>query len=197
MSWKMVVLAVASASVGLYACDSDRVVTDGAPPAFDAAGQGDLPQAKADSVPATPEAAYLGDRKADPCNGVQAVCKGQTAGCTLDEKHYIEGTFPGERKLLVQTTQGDWKIRVLLFLKEQLSPGTETEISWYEPGCTDEYRWKLSDHSIQGDLFEQAGQDQIFEVEHAVVESGDHLVTVWSDAVCRYYLRIEVLPQNS
>jgi len=140
----------------------------------------------------TSESTFVGDRSLDLCEGVFHQCKGQTAGCILDEEHYIEGTFPGERKFLVETTQGDWKIKVLIFLAERLSPGTETEVRWYEPGCTDEYKYQLSKDNLAGDLFEQAGRSQVFEVEHPVIEAGDHLLSVWSDAVCRYDLRIEI-----
>jgi len=144
----------------------------------------------------TSEATFIGGRDEDLCNGVYHQCKGQTAGCVLDNDHYISGTFPGERKFLVETTQGDWKIVVLLFLAERLAPGTETEVRWYEPGCTDEYLFKLSKTKTAGDLFQQAGRDQVFEVEHPVIEAGDHLISVWSDAVCRYDLRIEVHKQD-
>ena len=85
----------------------------------------------------------------------------------------------------------------LLLRDPRLSPGTETEVTWFEPGCTDEYKYKLSKSAISGDLFEQAGRSQVFEVEQNVVEPGDHLVTVWSDAVCRYLLRVEVLLQDN
>jgi len=144
----------------------------------------------------TSEATFTGDRTEDLCNGVFHQCKGQTAGCILDDAHFVRGTFPGERKLLVETTEGDWNIRILLFLAERLSPGTETEVRWYEPGCTDEYKFQISKNKLAGDLFEQAGRDQVFEVESAVIESGDHLVSIWSDATCRYALRIEVVKQE-
>ncbi len=141
---------------------------------------------------ATSEATFIGGRDVDLCEGVWNVCKGHTAGCILDEDHYIEGAFPGMRKFLVETTRGDWKIKVMLFLKDRLAPGNETEIRWYEPGCTDEYEYKLSKNKMAGDLFEQAGPSQMFEEEHAVIEPGDHLVSVWSDATCRYDLKIEI-----
>jgi hypothetical protein len=74
----------------------------------------------------------------------------------------------------------------------RLAPGKETEIHWYEPGCTDEYLYKLSENKLEGDLFEQAGRDQVFSVAHPVIEAGDHLVTIYSDATCRYLLRVDV-----
>ena len=130
------------------------------------------------------------------CDGVFPVCKGKFAGCAFDQDHYLQGTFPGSRKFLVETTHGDWVIKILIFLENRLSPGTETEIGWFEPGCTEEYRYQLSKNKIAGDLFEQAGRKQVFEVERAVVEAGDHLVEVYSDATCRYDLRVEILKQQ-
>ena len=117
----------------------------------------------------TSEATFIGGADEEPCNGVYLECKGQAAGCVLDEEHYIGGSFPGEVKFLVETPQGDWKIVVRLFLAERLSPGTETEVRWNEPGCTDEYRYRLSEHKELGDLFEQAGRDQVFEVDRFMV----------------------------
>jgi len=124
--------------------------------------------------------------------GIWHVCKGKSAGCILDEYHFLKGMFPGERKFLVETSRGDWKIKILFYLVEMVSPGKETEVIWYEPGCTDEYRFQLSKYKLTGDLFEQAGRDQIFEVEQKVTESGDHLISVWSDAICSYLLKIEI-----
>lgn len=144
------------------------------------------------------EATFIDGRQLNPCSaGSYLVCKGNAAGCILDDRFYLSGTFPGERKFLVTTPQGDWKIQISVFLMERLSPGTETIVSWYEPGCTDEYVWRLSEDKLAGDLFERAGRDQTFEVEHPVVEAGDHLVTVWSDAVARYHLRATVLKQDN
>jgi len=138
------------------------------------------------------DAGFIGNRSEDLCAGVLTVCKGMTAGCILDDKHYIKGTFPGERKFLVSAASGK-KIRVLILLQNKLSPGTETEVSWFEPGCTDEYKYSLSKSGGGQDLFQAAGADDIFEVEHPVVDNGDHLVSVWSDAVAEYLLRVEVL----
>lgn len=148
-------------------------------------------------LPATSRDAFVGDATEIKCDGVWNVCLGQVAGCLLDENHYVTGAFPGSRKVLVETPPGDWKIRVKLFLDPEVTPrypGTETEISWYEPGCADQYRYQMSsDTSTTGDFFERAGRDNVFEVEHDVVESGDHLVTVYSDATTRYAIKVKVL----
>jgi hypothetical protein len=147
-------------------------------------------------LPTTSEEHFIGQRSEDYCEGIFQVCKGESAGCVLETYRYLSGAFPGERKFLVRTEPGDWKIRILLYLKERMSPGTETIVNWYEPGCTDEYEYRLSRSNDTKDLFEQAGRDQVFWVEQPVVEPGDHLVTVWSDAVCRYHLRVEIHKQE-
>ena len=131
------------------------------------------------------DAGFTGNRSLSPCSELISPCKGMVAGCILDDKHYIEGSFPGSRKFMVTAAAGK-KIRVLILLLNKLSPGSWTEVSWYEPGCTDEYK-----HSVKN-LFSAAGADSVFEAEHGVVKNGDHLVTVFSDAVVKYLLRVEV-----
>jgi len=162
----------------------DLAVGDLAP--ADVVVGGDLPVG--DLAPAdlaAGDAGFTGNRSLSPCSELISPCKGMVAGCILDDKHYIEGSFPGSRKFMVTAAAGK-KIRVLILLLNKLSPGSWTEVSWYEPGCTDEYK-----HSVKN-LFSAAGADSVFEAEHGVVKNGDHLVTVFSDAVVKYLLRVEV-----
>ena len=145
--------------------------------------------APADLAPAdlpAGDAGFIGNRSLNPCSDVIIACKGMSAGCILDDKHYIEGSFPGSRKFLVTAAPGK-KVRVLILLQNKLSPGSSTKVSLYEPGCTDEYKNSVSD------LFTAAGADSVLEVENAVVKNGDHLVAIESDAVVQYLLRVEVL----
>jgi hypothetical protein len=150
--------------------------------------------------PATSKAAFIGDAEELRCSGVYPACQGQFAGCALDEEHYISGAFPGSRKFIVETPPGDWKIKVMLFLDPEASPrfpGTELEVSWFEPGCSDQYRFLLSkDNTTAGDLFERAGRDNVFETQHSVIEPGDHLVSVFSDATTRYVLKVELIKES-
>ncbi|MCA9671137.1 MAG: hypothetical protein KC503_36315 [Myxococcales bacterium] len=149
-------------------------------------------------IPTSNEAAFTGDRSEIPCgSGAYPVCRGAYAGCILEENNYIRGTFPGSRKFLVTTKPGDWTIRILIFLDQQRAPGDLFEVNWFEPGCTDQYRYKLSDNSGTGgervDIFEKAGRDKVFEVEQPVVESGDHLVEIFADATARFVVRAVVV----
>lgn len=151
--------------------------------------------AGAGCLPTTSEAAFTGGRGKKLCQGVFQTCLGKRAGCTLDDDSYLEGVFPGGQSVLVETAPGDWTIKVVLFLApdgEGRSPGFETEVNWYEPGCTDQYRYQLSREIGALDLFQRAGADNVFSVEQTVIEPGDHLVEVYSDATSRYLLRVEV-----
>lgn len=147
--------------------------------------------------PGTSEAAFVGDATEIRCDNTIPHCLGLSAGCELREDQYLTGTFPGSRKFSVESPPGDWRIRVRLFLDPNVTPrfpGTDLEISWYEPGCADQYRFQLiKDNTTAGDLFERAGRDNVFEVEKSVVEPGDHLVTVFSDATTRYVLRVQLV----
>ncbi|MBK8480472.1 MAG: hypothetical protein IPL40_04785 [Proteobacteria bacterium] len=130
-------------------------------------------------LPTTSEAAFTGGRGKKLCQGVYQTCLGKRAGCTLDEGSYLEGVFPGGQSVLVETAPGDWTIKVVLFLAPDgtgRSPGFETEVNWYEPGCTDQYRYQLSREIGAQDLFQRAGADNVFSVEETVIEPGDHLV---------------------
>lgn len=144
----------------------------------------------------TPEAVFRGDREKMFCDGVFPQCQGKSGNCILDEYHYLTGNFPGTRRFIVETLPGDWVIKVLLFLDDRQYPGTETEIIWNEPGCKDQYRYLLSKDTEIGDLFQQAGAEQVFAKERPVVEAGDHLIEIYSDSTTRYDLRVEIHLRN-
>lgn len=134
-----------------------------------------------------PEAEFIAGADYEPCMANIPVCRG-TAGCTLTENKYLEGDFPGYRNFVV-TSPADTKIRLKFFFKTRKHPGEDTEIIWYEPGCSDSHKWE----SGGADLFLKAGGDRIFEVEQKVKRSGAHLIEIDSDATTHYFLRVEVI----
>ncbi len=134
----------------------------------------------------TAEDVFIGDRVYDPCDGNWPVCS-YRAGCNLNEREYLAGTFPGSRRFIVET-EAEATIRVTIFYKEEISPGSDTEIHWYEPGCFERYSYT----SEGADLFREAGNTGLLEKERTVYRPGDHLVEVFSDAVASYLLRIDV-----
>ena len=133
------------------------------------------------------EEVFIGDRKLDECDGNWPVCTFR-AGCNLNTREYIEGVFPGSRRFIVET-EGRADIRVTMLFLSQVSPGADTEIHWYEPGCFERYSYT----SEGADLFREAGSSGIFEKQRTVFRTGDHLIEVFSDAVAEFLLKIEVV----
>ena len=131
---------------------------------------------------------FVGDRDRDECNGNWPVCTFR-AGCNLNDREYMEGSFPGSRRFIVET-RGEARIRVVILFLTQISPGSDTEIHWYEPGCFERYSY-FSDGT---DLFREAGKTGILEKERDVFLAGDHLIEVFSDAVADFLLKVEVSP---
>ena len=134
----------------------------------------------------TAEDVFIGDRALDPCDGSWPVCTFR-AGCNLNEREYLEGAFPGSRRFIVET-DGEATIRVTVLFRNEISPGADTEIHWYEPGCFERYSYR----SEGADLFREAGSSGLLEKERAVYRPGDHLIEVFSDAVAGYLLRIDL-----
>lgn len=120
----------------------------------------------------------------DPCQANIPVCQ-TTAGCSVNEATYLEGDFPGMRTFVVNTP-ADTEIEIRLFFSTRRHPGEDTEIRWYEPGCGDYYAWE----SLGVDLFAKAGSDRVFSQTHKVRVSGDHLIEIYSDATCHYFVRV-------
>ena len=131
---------------------------------------------------------FVGDRDRDECNGNWPVCTFR-AGCNLNDREYMEGSFPGSRRFIVETN-GEAIIRVVILNLSQISPGADTEIHWYEPGCFERYSY----NSDGADLFREAGKTGILEREREVFLAGDHLIEVFSDAVADFLLKVEIAP---
>ncbi|HEV8320247.1 MAG TPA: hypothetical protein VG389_01440 [Myxococcota bacterium] len=113
-------------------------------------------------------------------------------GCRLEptntpDAEFLSGRFPEARRFIVRT-DGPAVIRVRLLLTNLEAAGTETQITWFEPGCTFSYEYNTNG----ADLFTLAGDDQLFEQERMVQQGGDHLLEFFSDAVCDYYLKVDV-----
>ena len=70
------------------------------------------------------------------------------------------------------------------------APGTELLVQMFEPNCTmgtANSRAVLTDV----DLFEEAGDDRTIIFELSVLDDGEHLVEIFSDASATYLLVIE------
>ena len=137
------------------------------------------------------EAAFVGTAQLTECIDEIPVCN-TTAGCKIvEESGYLEGRFPGQRQLIVPT-EGEAVIRVKIFFRTQLGPGADTEITWFEPACVDDFTFE----SQGADIFRDTNAQGIFEKEQRVFRAGDHLIEVRSDAVAEYLMRPEVLTDS-
>ena len=124
----------------------------------------------------------------NPCNSAIPVCHVQAA-CILGEDEFIEGTFPGGRRLIVRTEADDARIVIRFLLKEMAFPGSEMQIQVYRPDCDD----FDEEHLVDMDLFELAGDDRILEFELGAAGRGDHYVEIFSDMAADFAMTIEVV----
>ena len=134
------------------------------------------------------EDAFTTGRSLRDCTGAVPVCS-TSAGCVLDGDTYAQGAFAqgGTRRIIVRTISAA-DIEVALFFRTEESPGTDTEIAWYEVGCRD----RKSAQSGGRDVFAEAGADRVWKRSQRVVTAGDHLVEVFSDAQAEYLLKVTV-----
>ena len=123
------------------------------------------------------------------CDDAYYICN-VTAGCILDEDHYLEGVFPGTRRVVFVASVPEQDVRVRFYLKEMEAPGTELMVRIFEPSCT--MGTANSSASLTDvDLFEEAGDDRTIIFELSVLDDGEHLVEIFSDASATYLLVIE------
>jgi len=139
---------------------------------------------------AGPEELFTQGRAVNACNATVPVCS-TTAGCVLDATNYTSGSFAqgGTRRFIVRTTSAA-NIEVGVFFVTEGTPGTDTEVGWYEVACSA----RANADSGGADVFAEAGPDRIWKRTQRVDTVGDHLVEVFSDAQADYLLRVIVTP---
>ncbi len=137
----------------------------------------------------TAEEAFIGRRILAMCDDAYYICNRPT-GCVLDNEHYVEGIFPGERRVVIATEESDVDLRVRLFLKTMQSPGTELWIQLYEPDCSVDTHFGR-EQLVDVDLFKEAGDDRMLIFELKAAEEGEHLLEIYSDASTEYLLIVE------
>ena len=106
--------------------------------------------------------------------------------------------FHGKNRIRVEEVErpradvGEAVIRVKIFWRKQLGPGSDTDITWFEPACVDDFAYE----SQGADIFRDSNDEGIFVKEQHVFRAGDHLVKVQSDSFSDYLLRTEVLTKE-
>ena len=136
----------------------------------------------------TGEEAFVDDRLHMPCQQAYHICN-LPASCVIDKNHYVEGVFPGARRLVVKTERRDVKLDVKLYISTMEAPGTEIIVQASEPDCTLD-TVKARDHRVDIDLFEEAGDDRTLGFNLEVADKGEHLLEIYSDASAEYLLLV-------
>jgi hypothetical protein len=137
------------------------------------------------------ESAFVGNRLRDVCNEDWPVCN-TAAGCVIGNGQYVPGTFPGTVRMIVQT-QLSTNVSIDIFLRTEGAVGTVTNLYWFEVGCGTNY----IDHVTGKDLFAKFDAQGIFTDTQQLVEPGDHLIEVSSDATADYLLKLDVVVQGT
>lgn len=135
-------------------------------------------------VDGTPEW-FIEGRELERANGVYPTCHpSYMAGCYLGEATYTEGTFPGARRFIVNTTNTNQSVHVRIFFSEPLYGGTELLVQGYEPDCDDVSQVLYRDI----DVFEEAGDDNTIVAELDTQTPGEHLIEIFSDCASDFLL---------
>ena len=135
---------------------------------------------------------FIGERIPDSCGANWPVCD-TFAGCRIDDTSYISGKLPGTRKVIVHT-QGAAHIDVALLVSDAEAQGTETALTFFEPGCGVQYRLAVDGRTF----FAESQNDQglPFTRGQDVGQGGDHLVQLDSDAAASYLLEVTVTERD-
>jgi hypothetical protein len=138
----------------------------------------------------SPEEAFIGDRLLSLCDEAYWICD-VPAGCVLGNNQYVEGVFPGVRRVVVVTEKEDIDVQVRLFFRTMEAPGTELLVQLYEPDCTVNPDLGQA-HLVDVDLFSKAGDDRILAFDLTALQIGEHLLEIYSDSSVEYLLIAEV-----
>ncbi len=133
-----------------------------------------------------PAAQFTAGRLPDPCNGTWPVCT-TIAGCVVNNSTYLEGTFPGPRRMIVRT-RSQATIKVSVYLKSEGATGHETSINWNDASCG-----MVATETLTGaDFFKEFEAQGTFTRTKSVSQEGDHLITFSSDSTADYLLKLDI-----
>jgi hypothetical protein len=93
---------------------------------------------------------------------------------------------------MIVPTAGEATIRVEVYWRSQLGPGSDTDIIWHEPSCVDNFRFESQGVNV----FDDSNAQGIFIKQQKVFREGEHLVEIRSDATAEYLLRTSVLTNS-
>ncbi len=137
----------------------------------------------------TNEDAFKSGLSQDACNGNFPVCNTEV-GCILTDTSYTTGTFPGDNQFLVQIA-GPATVEIDFYLINPTGSGTSTQITWFEPGCTNTFQTNVPGNVFTGEAENGNG---VFSRSQLLSAPGDHLIKYHSDSVTQYLVRAVVIP---
>ena len=136
------------------------------------------------------EEAFVEGKMLSLCDEAYWICN-VPAGCVLEGDEYVEGVFPGIRRVVVVTEKENLNVEVRLFFSTMEAPGTELLVQLYEPDCTVDTDLGQKD-LVDVDLFEEAGDDRILAFDLRAQQIGEHLLELYSDSSVEYLMIAEV-----
>ncbi len=135
------------------------------------------------------EGDFTAGRVDDPCDAAVGACDG-TVGCILTNDSYTSGNFPDMGSFLI-TTSGPSTVEVHFFLENPTSVGTETEITWFESGCTTNFQQQVTGKVFVNQAEAANGE---FVASQQLSSPGDHLITYQSDTTSKFLVKVEIIP---
>jgi hypothetical protein len=135
-----------------------------------------------------PEQAFEKGRTLDECVDNVPVCT-TVASCVLTTSNYVAGSFSGgPPRRFVVTTGGAALVSLNVYFTEETSPGSDTEITWFEAACAS----SAVDATDGEDIFVAAGPGRVWSTTHQFTTGGDHLIELVSDAQASYLLSVTI-----
>ena len=131
---------------------------------------------------------FLGTRIADPCDGTWNVCKTRV-GCLLGDTSYIEGRFPGTNQVAFQLFEPS-TVTASFLLSEIAGAGETTVVTFNEGSCMSPVRVEVTGKAFIGEAEKVGWVSRSMDL----MDVGDHLVQVESDARLKYAFKLDVLP---
>jgi hypothetical protein len=133
-----------------------------------------------DSSTHSPVSDFTGSRTETNCSQSYAICDAP-AECILDTEHYIEWTFPGTHRFVIENTVPDTQVELRLFFVNVTSQGTEFLVQLRQPDCTidtETGKFHLEGVEIETEVREDHGLSFALDLPH----TGEHLVEMYTDA---------------
>lgn len=137
----------------------------------------------------TAEEEFVSGKLLSLCDDAYWLCD-VPAGCNLDSNHYVEGAFPGVRRVVVETDETDMDVQVRLYFTNAITGGTELLVQLYESDCILD-RQMGQGYMVDVDILDEAGDDRVLIFDLHVMQEGEHVLEIYSDMTSEFLLIAE------